>query len=437
MVKVINIDTKTKTIRIDNADSDIKTWRTTESGTHFPIREGESTKEALDKFVGKKQEESPAMRAAREASERMSGLKLAIGDKKNGVKKESGLLGDRYDAKHGTKPEKSSAPLLGDREVKDVTQPADKKHYEPKAQKEYDKKLWEKAHEEASKRAKGYPTFAEVQSMYDYMQEQQQPAKKESVDMWAKPKSHEGSESFKSAMQETMKSFPRLYDFEKQPLESFAEDIYGKLQENPGKEKEVLDHYVDAYKSYIATLGPWVDTPTLAKKAFLDKILEQHQSQPAEPERDWQRGDDEDEDAYFDRRDKTMAEARKIDKVSDWYKKAFKGDDDGLPTNKNITFKELADGLLSGDIKDFYETVGVGASDVREKIFEELSERTGRPYDDFYDAWLHGGKKGTESRKAKAKEDMAFYDKLLKTADLDPELRKAITKARERAKKES
>ena len=87
MVKVINIDTKTRTIRIDNADSDIKTWRTTESGTHFPIKKGESTKEALDKFVEKKQEESPAMRAAREASERMSGLKLAIGDKKNGVKK--------------------------------------------------------------------------------------------------------------------------------------------------------------------------------------------------------------------------------------------------------------------------------------------------------------------------------------------------------------
>lgn len=58
MVKIINIDTKTKTIRISNADGDIKTWRTTESGTHFPIREGESTKEALDKFVEKKRPET-------------------------------------------------------------------------------------------------------------------------------------------------------------------------------------------------------------------------------------------------------------------------------------------------------------------------------------------------------------------------------------------
>lgn len=89
MVKIINIDTKNRTIHVSNADGDIKAWRTTESGAHFPIKKGESTKEALDKFVEKKQEESPAMRAAREASDRMNSLKLAIGDKKNGVKKET------------------------------------------------------------------------------------------------------------------------------------------------------------------------------------------------------------------------------------------------------------------------------------------------------------------------------------------------------------
>lgn len=58
MVKVINIDTKTRTIHVSNADGDIKTWRTTESGAHFPIRKGESTKEALDKFVGSKRPEA-------------------------------------------------------------------------------------------------------------------------------------------------------------------------------------------------------------------------------------------------------------------------------------------------------------------------------------------------------------------------------------------
>lgn len=355
MVKVINIDTKTRTIRIDNADSDIKTWRTTESGTHFPIKKGESTKEALDKFVEKKRPEA---------------------------KKESGLLGDRYDkqkqeeiselrkyaesmrkqgwgkkaadyerrAKEAEKDfqelksrEKSDAPLLSERkgpedvDVSDIVKNYKKQmkalgpdadiektdRVEADAIKEFmtrkiganrpyedyyqywlkgmDKKTrdeFEEIYHESEARemafselasdvdhsglARGEPTYDELMEWSKKQKAkkaQQQPAKKESVDMWAKPKSHEGSESFKSAMQETMKSFPRLYDFEKQPLESFAEDIYGKLQENPGKEQAILDHYVDAYKSYIATLGPWVDTPTLVKKAFLDKMIEQNLSQ--------------------------------------------------------------------------------------------------------------------------------------------------------------
>ena len=57
MAKIINIDTKTRTIRVEN-DGKIKAWRTTESGAHFPIKEGESTKEALDKFVGSKRPEA-------------------------------------------------------------------------------------------------------------------------------------------------------------------------------------------------------------------------------------------------------------------------------------------------------------------------------------------------------------------------------------------
>lgn len=356
MVKVINIDTKTRTIRIDNADSDIKTWRTTESGTHFPIKKGESTKEALDKFVEKKRPEA---------------------------KKESGLLGDRYDkqkqeeiselrkhaesmrkqgwgkkaadyerrAKEAEKDfqelksrEKSDAPLLSERkgpedvDVSDIVKNYKKQmkalgpdadiektdRVEADAIKEFmtrkiganrpyedyyqywlkgmDKKTrdeFEEIYHESEARemafselasdvdhsglARGEPTYDELME-WSKKQKAKKAEKKESVDMWAKPKSHEGSESFKSAMQETMKSFPRLYDFEKQPLESFAEDIYGKLQENPGKEKEVLDHYVDAYKSYIATLGPWVDTPTLVKKAFLDKMVEQNQEEQNQSE---------------------------------------------------------------------------------------------------------------------------------------------------------
>jgi hypothetical protein len=390
MVKIINIDTKTRTIRIDNADSDIKTWRTTESGTHFPIKKGESTKEALDKFVGKKRPEAKKKsgllgdrstpdeqlktpkareiydRITRYAAEHNKDLQedemkhlrslrdILLDDnnaaehveknfqkwfgssKQQPAKKEPELLGDRYDRTHGIKTEKSKEGLLSERkgpedvDVSDIVKnykkqmkalgsdaPIEKTdRVEADAIKEFmtrkiganrpyedyyqywlngmdkaTKDAFNEIYNESEARemafselasdvdhsglARGEPTYDELME-WSKKQKAKKAEKKEPVDMWAKPKSHEGSESFKSAMQETMKSFPRLYDFEKQPLESFAEDIYGKLQENPGKEQAVLDHYVDAYKSYIATLGPWVDTPTLVKKAFLDKMVEQN-----------------------------------------------------------------------------------------------------------------------------------------------------------------
>lgn len=172
-----------------------------------------------------------------------------------------------------------------------------------------------------------------------------------------------------------------------------------------------------------------------------DHVAERHiktikEQQPAKKERSYWRGPREDEDAYFERREKTLTEARKLDKVADWFAKAYKGAY-GAPTNKDITFDELADGILSGKINDFYEAVGTGESETREKIFEELSERTGRPYDDFYDAWLHGGQKGTASRKAKAKEDYKKYNKMLDNPNLAPDIRKLIMAARDRAKKEA
>lgn len=116
MVRVINIDTKNKTIHIENADKDIQ-W-VTSKGVHIPIKPGETKEQAISEFINKKR----------------GGLKYAGGSnppmwskKQQEEKKESGLLGDRYDAKHGTKPEKSKAPLLSEREVKDVTEKETKK----------------------------------------------------------------------------------------------------------------------------------------------------------------------------------------------------------------------------------------------------------------------------------------------------------------------
>ena len=120
MVKVINIDTKTRTIRVSNADGDIKTWRTTESGTHFPIKEGQTTKEALDKFVAKKRPEAkqqPAKSGPTWNPQKIKGYKDAdnVGDflEKNDIKGAKankllkGYTWDKFlkDAKNGTLPQ--------------------------------------------------------------------------------------------------------------------------------------------------------------------------------------------------------------------------------------------------------------------------------------------------------------------------------------------
>lgn len=422
MVKVINIDTKTRTIRIDNADSDIKTWRTTETGTHFPIKKGESTKEALDKFVAKKQEESPAMRAAREASERMSGLKLAIGDKKNGVKKaQPAKKEDDYDLKFASDIKKGDIVSAGGRDYKIIQ--ADRNWVIGLD----DKGLQLKINTEAS-----FDTFKV---------KKQQPAKKES----SQPTSYDLDDAFEEAdlgaewsrVKHRMDSHGVDQYTIKDIIDSGmyeAGDIIEALESNSHDKIDEMKKMADKTVGEKRREAQW-------EKQFgpLDEKKYQEQKakkQPVKKERSWWRGPRESEDAYFERRDKTMAEARQLDKVSDWFAKAYAGQTD-IPKNKDITFDELADKLLSGKLGEFYEAVGIDDSDTREAIFQELSERTGKPYDDFYDAWLHGGKKGTVSRVQKQKAFISDLDKLLKSDQLvDPELKRLIINARNRAKKE-
>ena len=313
MVKVINIDTKTRTIRVENAaDGDIKTWRTTESGAHFPIKKGESTKEALDKFVEKKRPEATPKTAGQlkkaaaklesdpayhyERADRLSemikqrekeldspnltptakkAIERGIGDLQLAISKHWDAAGKLEKAQKKQQPAKKGNK---GNELETMVKAVEKTYGKdsPEAQrargklqpkKEFDKELWDKAYEAAKKRVKGvknpYPTHDEVQSMYEYMQSDDYKKSTEKA-------------SFKSAMQTTMKAFPRLYDFEKPHLEEFANKVYDDIQNNPGKEKEVLEHLADAYKHHIAGLGAWVDTPTLVKKAFLDQMLESH-----------------------------------------------------------------------------------------------------------------------------------------------------------------
>ena len=340
MVKVINIDTKTRTIRVENAaDGDIKTWRTTESGAHFPIKKGESTKEALDKFVEKKRPEATPKTAGQlkkaaaklesdpayhyERADRLSemikqrekeldspnltptakkAIERGIGDLQLAISKHWDAAGKLEKAQKKQKPAKprwdgnkktpyKDAPTLYEFLKKnDYTYPDMDK---------YKSYTWEQFLDDAHKGTVPKPfakaDTAQVDKLYDYAFHKTGKNQDEFAD-WVKksvtwhgdsnkedgktqqPKKESGSESFKSAMQTTMKAFPRLYDFEKPHLEEFANKVYEDIQNNPGKEKEVLEHLADAYKRHIAGLGPWVDTPTLAKKAFLDQMLESHLS---------------------------------------------------------------------------------------------------------------------------------------------------------------
>ena len=43
---------------------------------------------------------------------------------------------------------------------------------------------------------------------------------------------------------------------------------------------------------------------------------------------------------------------------------------------------------VMNDLPNVYKVIGVGDSVVRERVFEELSKRTKKSYNDIYDIWL-------------------------------------------------
>lgn len=51
MVRVINIDTKTRTIRVSNGKDDLE-WFTTDTGSHVPLKKGQSKAEAIKEHFG-------------------------------------------------------------------------------------------------------------------------------------------------------------------------------------------------------------------------------------------------------------------------------------------------------------------------------------------------------------------------------------------------
>ena len=55
MVRVINIDTKTRTIRVSNGKDDLE-WFTTDTGSHVPLKKGQSKAEAIKEHFGDKKD---------------------------------------------------------------------------------------------------------------------------------------------------------------------------------------------------------------------------------------------------------------------------------------------------------------------------------------------------------------------------------------------
>jgi N12 class adenine-specific DNA methylase len=72
--------------------------------------------------------------------------------------------------------------------------------------------------------------------------------------------------------------------------------------------------------------------------------------------------------------------------IRDWYIQAYPDDELGSEL-ADITFSELYQGLANSE--NIYETVQIGDSTVRERLFTELSEISGYDYNHLYELWIN------------------------------------------------
>lgn len=73
------------------------------------------------------------------------------------------------------------------------------------------------------------------------------------------------------------------------------------------------------------------------------------------------------------------------DFVREWYMKTYPTDDLGADIDPELTFKGVIDHIEG---ENFYNTLGVGDSIIRERIFTELASILQVDYSFVYDAWL-------------------------------------------------
>lgn len=74
--------------------------------------------------------------------------------------------------------------------------------------------------------------------------------------------------------------------------------------------------------------------------------------------------------------------------IRPWYTKTFPDDEMGAEISGTVTFRQIVESFpVRSGAGELYSILGAGDSTVRERIFDEISERSGMPRDDIYKAW--------------------------------------------------
>ena len=72
--------------------------------------------------------------------------------------------------------------------------------------------------------------------------------------------------------------------------------------------------------------------------------------------------------------------------IHDWYRKNYPNDELGKNIN-HVGFQETYQNMNKG--KDFYKTVGVSDSVVRERVFSQMAKENKTSYDNVYNRWMN------------------------------------------------
>lgn len=92
--------------------------------------------------------------------------------------------------------------------------------------------------------------------------------------------------------------------------------------------------------------------------------------------------------------------------IRDWYKSEHP-EDEAANDLRDVTFEEVLAAMDRQE--DFYDFTGCTESDIRESIFNKMSELSGRSYEEIYDLWLGDSHAQTVAQDEAAKQEEKTY----------------------------